>query len=297
MSDAPIERAVLEDRGVVSVTGAEAGKLLAGLITNDMALLDAAPALYAGLLTPQGKILFDFFVVPAPGGYLLETARARAGDLAKRLVMYKLRAAVDIRDASADFAVAALWGGAPAPADGARVFPDPRLAALGHRLIVDAKAADAALATTGGTPASAGAYHAHRIALGVPEGGRDFAFGDTFPHEALFDQLHGVSFTKGCFVGQEVVSRMQHRASARKRVVMVAADAPLSPERPPVLMGTVEIGRLGSVAGTQGLALLRLDRVAEAQRDGTSLTAGGQALRVAVPPFATFRIEAPHEHA
>lgn len=302
---AEIHVTLLDDRGVVSVTGADAEKLLAGLITNDMALLDTtapdhgAPALYAGLLSPQGKILFDFLVVKTAGGFLLDTARDRAGELVKRLSMYKLRAAVDIRDVSADIAVAAAWGGVPVPTGetaGVHAFVDPRLPALGYRIIMEAKSADASLAAIG-VSASATAYHARRIRLGVPEGGRDFVFGDTFPHEALLDQLHGVSFTKGCFVGQEVVSRMQHRASVRKRVVPVIGDAALPPGPLPVLAGEVEIGRLGSVSEARGLALLRLDRVAEARRDRISLSAGGVALGVELPSFATFDIGAPHEIA
>lgn len=288
---------VLADRGVVSVTGADAEKLLGGLITNDIALLEHAPALYAALLAPQGKMLFDFLVVKTEDGFLLDTLRERAGDLVKRLSMYKLRAQAEIRDVSADFVVGAAWGGEPVPSDvpaGALVYADPRLPALGSRFIADVTAVrDAGDAVN----ASPEAYEAHRIALGVPEGGRDFVFGDTFPHEALLDQLNGVSFDKGCYVGQEVVSRMQHRTTVRKRVVPVEADQELPQGPLPVLVGEAEIGRLGSVAGQRGLALLRLDRVAEAQRGGTLVTVNGLPLRVVLPSFATFQLGAPHEIA
>lgn len=289
---------ILPDRGAVSVTGADAEKLLSGLITNEMALLDTAPALYAGLLSPQGKILFDFFVVRAGEGYLLDTARDRAGDLVKRLTMYKLRADVVIRDVSGECVVAAAFGGdAEVPLvepEGAIAFVDPRLRGLGVRVLVPGAAEGIA---NFGVSASAETYHAHRIGLGVPEGGKDFVFGDTFPHEALMDQLHGLSFTKGCFVGQEVVSRMQHRTTVRKRVVEVSAAEALPSGPLPVTIGEAEIGRLGSVDGTRGLALLRIDRVAEAQRDGTPVTVAGQPLAVTVPAFATFAIKASHEIA
>lgn len=289
---------ILPDRGAVSVTGLDAEKLLGGLITNEMALLDTSPALYAGLLSPQGKILFDFFVVRAGDGYLLETARDRAGDLVKRLSMYKLRADVAIRDVSVDYGVAVAFGDdAEVPLsepEGAIAFVDPRLPGLGVRLLVPAAQENISGL---GSPAAPAAYHAHRIALGVPEGGKDFVFGDTFPHEALMDQLHGVSFTKGCFVGQEVVSRMQHRTVVRKRVVEVSADTALPSEALPVTIGEAEIGRLGSVYGARGLALLRIDRVAEAQRDGTPVTVAGLSLRIAAPAYATFAIKVSHENA
>lgn len=288
---------VLADRGVVSVTGADAEKLLGGLITNDIALIAEAHALYAALLAPQGKMLFDFLVVKRGDGFLLDTLREKTGDLVKRLSMYKLRAQAEIRDVSADFVVGAAWGGETVPSDapaGALVYADPRLPALGSRFIADVTAVrDAGDAVN----ASPEAYEAHRIALGVPEGGRDFVFGDTFPHEALLDQLNGVSFDKGCYVGQEVVSRMQHRTTVRKRVVPVEADQELPQGPLPVLVGEAEIGRLGSVAGQRGLALLRLDRVAEAQRGGTLVTVNGLPLRVVLPSFATFQLGAPHEIA
>lgn len=295
MTAAKPNLSLLEDRGAVSVRGGDAEKLLGGLITNDMALLGGAPALYAALLSPQGKILFDFFVVRTADGFLLETARDRAADLVKRLTLYKLRADAEIRDVSDSHVVAALWGphsvsfGA---AVGAHAFADPRFARLGIRILVERSSLTDVLASADAERAPAPDYHAHRVGLGVPEGGRDFVFGDTFPHEALLDQLHGVSFSKGCFVGQEVVSRMQHRTTVRKRVVPVVADVPLPAGPIPVLAGDVEIGRLGSVADARGLALLKLDRVAEARRDGTAITTGGIPVTVEVPPFATFEIGA-----
>lgn len=291
---------VLKDRGVVAVTGADAEKLLGGLVTNEIALFERAAAMYAALLSPQGKILFDFLVVKTADGFLLDTVRDKAGELVKRLSLYKLRAQAEIRDVSDAFQVAAVWGGAAVSygaTAGSHVYADPRLSALGGRILAETQYADKVLAATNGADVLAEAYHVHRIGLGVPEGGRDFAFGDTFPHEALLDQLNGLSFTKGCYVGQEVVSRMQHRTTVRKRVVPVVAEQDLPTGPLPVLVGEAEIGRLGSVAGARGLALLRLDRVAEARRDGTAITVAGVGLTVEVPAFATFQIGLPHETA
>jgi folate-binding protein YgfZ len=284
----------LLDRGVVSVTGDDAGKFLQGLLTNDMALLGAAPSLHAGLLTPQGKILFDFFVAKTPGGYLLETASDKVAELTKRLTMYKLRAAVEISDVSADYRVLAVWGGDP-PAlveKGRSVsFADPRLPGMGVRILAEAQYADGLASSIGATTSSAEDYHAHRISLGVPEGGKDYPFGDTFPHEALFDQLRSVSFTKGCYVGQEVVSRMEHRGTARKRVVPVAGEAELPAPGAEIKAGEVTIGTLGSVAGDRGLALLRLDRAAEAIAKRLPLHAGTMPFKIVLPAFATFTLK------
>ena len=282
--------AVLADRGVVRVVGADAERLLQGVITNDMDLLSAQPAIHAALLAPQGKILFDFFVAKAADGYLLEVAADKAADLAKRLAMYRLRAKVDLEDRRADYRVFALWGGAADAcehATGAVSFRDPRLSALGVRVLTAAPFAPAAAARH--VEASAEDYHAHRIALGVPEGGKDYAFGDAFPHEADLDQLHGVSFAKGCFVGQEVVSRMQNRASVRKRIVPVVGAAPLQAGAE-VVAGAAVIGTVGSVAGAHALALIRLDRAAEAAAKGDRLVAGGVVIQLRKPDWASFEL-------
>jgi folate-binding protein YgfZ len=135
-------------------------------------------------------------------------------------------------------------------------------------------------------------YHAFRIGLGVPEGGKDYAFGDAFPHEALFDQLHGVDFAKGCFVGQEVVSRMEHRGTARKRVVPVEGAGPLPAPGTSIEAAGAAIGTLGSVAGRSGLALIRLDRAEDALARGESLAAGGVAIAIRRPDFARFTMKA-----
>ena len=278
--------AQLTDRGAVSVAGPDAEKLLQGLVTNDPPSAIGTAA-FAGLLSPQGKILFDFFIVRIADGFLLDVARDKAADLVKRLTLYRLRSNVQIADRSAGVAVAAAWGeqGTSSPGEASSVvarYADPRLPAMGQRVIQSSNAEP---------DRSAAAYHAHRIALGVPEGGRDYVFGDTFPHEALFDQLHGVSFEKGCYVGQEIVSRMQHRGTARKRIVQVTAETDLPQPGTDVLAGEVVIGTLGSVNDRAGLALVRLDRAAEFKAKGIALTAAGVSLTLHKPAFATFALE------
>jgi folate-binding protein YgfZ len=280
--------ALLTDRGVVRVAGADALKLLQGVVTNDMDRLERQPAIHAALLTPQGKILFDFFVTNSPGGFLLETARSKSAELVQRLSMYKLRADVKIEDVSSNYTVAAFWGGAGVTGEAA-AFADPRLPSLGFRVHASMES-DWVLGGRGAVSATAESYHAHRIAEGVPEGGKDYAFGETFPHEALLDVLNGVDFGKGCYVGQEVVSRMHHRGTARRRIVPVRSASDLPASGTDIRAAEAVIGTLGSVCGSRGLAMVRLDRAAEALQAGVPLTAGGVTIALVKPAWATFDV-------
>jgi folate-binding protein YgfZ len=276
----PPRLTLLVDRGVVCVSGADAGKLLQGVISNDVDVLETAPALHAGLLSPQGKILFEFFLVRSGDGFLLETRRELAEGLVKRLSMYRLRAKAEIGDRSADYRVLVAWGTADKLPRDALCYRDPRLGELGVRVLASAHG-DVGLAE----PATAEAWHHHRIGLGVPESVRDYPLGDTFPHEADFDLLNGVSFTKGCFIGQEVVSRMHNRATVKRRVVPIEAHAILAPGAV-ITAGKAAIGAVGSVAGRLALAMLRLDRAAEARARGEALLAGGAEIRLRAPTWA-----------
>jgi len=276
---------LLPSRGVVRVRGADAPKYLQGLITNDIDKARGASAIHAGLLSPQGKILFDFFVVPDGDGFLLDVAKDKGAELVQRLLFYRLRAKVDIAEEPA-LKVAAAWEGTPRLPDGAVVYADPRLAELGVRVIVP-KETD--LAVLGCDLHPEADYHAVRIGLGVPEGGRDYAFGEVFPHEALFDQLHGVDFAKGCFVGQEVGSRMEHRGTAHNRFAPVEGEGPLPQPGTSIEANGVPLGELGSVSGAKGLAMIRLDRADAALADGKVLTAGE--VKIALRrPFARFTV-------
>ncbi|RUO97708.1 folate-binding protein [Hyphomicrobium sp.] len=271
MSAANIAR--LQNRGVVSVTGQDSEKLLQGLVTNDIECLAKGEARHAGLLSPQGKILFDFFVVKHGAGYLLVIARTKAAELVKRLTMYKLRADVALADVSDAFEVSAVWGAdADVSGEGNVVaFRDPRHPSMGLVLLsnaaVEERRAEAA-------DDSVNDYDAHRVELGVPEGGKDYEFGDAYPHEANFDLLHGVSFSKGCYVGQEIVARMQNKTVVRKRAVKISGDAPLT-SGSDILLGDIPVGRIGTIAGNRALAMLRLDRAVEAEQKNLPLTADG----------------------
>jgi hypothetical protein len=260
------------------VSGADAAAFLQGLLTNDVERLQPGEARYAALLTPQGKVLFDMIVVREPGGeepsYLLDCAAGQAADLAKRLGFYKLRAKLAIADVSADRAVAAFWDAEPTSVEGL-LYADPRDPRLGWRAILPRP-----IATAVGLE-HVDEYEGLRIAVGAPKGGLDFAYGDAFPHDANLDLLHGVDFDKGCYVGQEVVSRMKHRGTARKRVARVKLAGPAPAPGTPVLDRELAVGALGSSSGREALALLRLDRAEEAMAAGRTLNAGGVDLALA----------------
>jgi folate-binding protein YgfZ len=183
--------------------------------------------------------------------------------------------------------VLAVWGGTPAQRFGL-CYPDPRLPGLGWRCMLAPQRAPEAAAALGATLAEPSAYEAHRIALGVPRGGLDFSYGDAFPHETDMDQLAGVDFAKGCYVGQEVVSRIEHRGTARSRVVPIAYDDFAPDAGTPITAGDKPVGTLGSTAQGRGLALIRLDRAADALAQGVPLMSGGIPIRLVKPDWARF---------
>jgi tRNA-modifying protein YgfZ len=270
-----MKAAQLTDRGVVRVSGPEARSFLQGLVTGNAVTLGDDEARWAALLSPQGKILFDFLMSATPDAILLDVNREKIPDLVKRLTMYKLRAKVEISDESEHLGVIALYGGAPG--EGVR---DSRHAEMGTRLIVPTDKIAAQMLTFGGDFGQAD-FAAHRIALGVPEGGVDFVYGDAFPAEADMDQLNGVDFKKGCFVGQEVVARMHYRGTTRNRVLKVVLEGTAPPPGAIVMAGEIRVGTMGSSAGAQGLALLRIDRAEEAAQAGQALVSGETRLRLA----------------
>ena len=267
-------KTLLEDRAVVALAGQEAKSFLQGLITNDVQELAPGKAIYAALLTPQGKILFDFFVAEARDGLRIDCQAAAREALLKRLTMYRLRAKIEIAPRD-DLCVLAAWDG-PEDLPGL-VFDDSRLPALGRRAI-----AEKSMATTGFSPAAD--YLAHRLSLGVPQGA-DFGTDQIFALDAGLEELNGVSFTKGCYIGQELTARMKHRGTARKRVLVVESTdaAPLPEADTPLLAGGREVGTLVSVYGARGFALVRLDRLAEA--GGAAVETEGRVVRIIKPDW------------
>lgn len=280
-----MKAAFLSDRGVVKVSGDDARNFLNGLVTTNVESVHPGQGRFGALLTPQGKIIVDFLVTEIPdghgGGFLLDCPKALAKPLADRLAIYKLRAKVAIENLSDEFGVLAVWDGEPIM-ELDLAFADPRDGRLGWRILVPAELAEKAAAAVGAQMTDESAYEALRIATGVPRGGPDFTYSDAFPHDANMDRLHGVDFDKGCYVGQEVVSRMQHRGTARTRVVRVnnaenvAAGTAIS-------AGDKSIGTLGSSANGIGLALIRVDRAADALEAAAPLLAGGHPISLIAP--------------
>jgi tRNA-modifying protein YgfZ len=286
-----MKAALLSDRGVVKVAGDAARSFLHGLVSADMLELRPGGARFSALLTPQGKIIADFIATEAAekdgGGFFLDVARERAKPLVDRLNLYKLRSRVMVEDLSDVLGVMAAWDGAGTTSVGL-AYPDPRLPALGVRIMLPPHRASEAAASLGATLVGEDRYEAHRIALGIPRGGADFGYGDAFPHEADMDQLGGVDFDKGCYVGQEVVSRMEHRGIARTRIVMVGYEGAAPQTGAAITAGGRTVGTMGTAAGGRGLALLRLDRVAEAPSRGEELSAGDVKVRPIKPDWARF---------
>jgi tRNA-modifying protein YgfZ len=281
-----MKAAFLPDRGVVKVSGEDARDFLNGLVTTDVTQLAPGLGRFGALLTPQGKIIVDFLVTEAPsghgGGFLIDCPRALAKGLADKLGFYKLRAKVAVENLSDHLGVLAAWDGDFAVKPDLS-FADPRHDALGWRILAPEELKQKVADLIGAELVDSGLYEAHRIACGAPRGGLDFMYGDAFPHETNMDRLHGIDFDKGCYVGQEVVSRMQHRGTARTRTVKVILDGFAPEPGATILAGDKPVGTIGSTAGQHGLALVRTDRVTDAVDAGLALTAGGLGLRLTDP--------------
>lgn len=281
-----MKSAFLPDRGVIKVAGEDARNFLNGLITTDLDKLKPGLGRFGALLTPQGKIIVDFLITEAPAGhggaFLIDCPKALADGLATKLKFYKLRAKVTVDNLSNDLGVLATWDGQLA-AQPDLAFADPRNVELGTRILTPENLKQKLSDLIGAELVDAADYEAHRIALGVPRGGLDFMYSDAFPHESNMDRLAGVDFDKGCYVGQEVVSRMQHRGTARTRSVKVLLEGSSPEAGVSVMAGDKSVGTMGSSAQGKGIALVRIDRVADALDAGQPLTAGGLAVRLAEP--------------
>jgi len=283
----------LRARGVIEIAGEDRVAFLQGLVSNDVTKASASRAIYAALLTAQGRYLFDFFIVARGDALYLDTEAARRAELQRRLAIYKLRAKVGLRDASADFVVAAAWGdgtggalglsglGAATEFAGGVAYIDPRLEALGARFLLPRERIEA-IAQSGFARGDADAYDRHRLALGVPDGTRDLVPEKALPMESGLDELGAIDWQKGCYMGQELTARMKYRALVKKRLLPVALEGGAAAPGTPITQAGSDAGELLSSRDGRGLALLRLEAVESAQ-NGADLMAGAARIKPEKP--------------
>lgn len=259
---------ILPHRGVLTIGGDDRVTFLQGLLSNDVAKVSATQAVWAAMLTPQGKFLHDVFLIAEGDTILLETEREKLEEVRSRLAKYKLRAKVTL-EVRPDLTVAVAFGGEPAPTAGVW-FADPRLPQAGYRALLPADQAENLLAAAGCTPIALSEYDMHRMSLGLPDGSRDLMTEKTYLMEGGFDELHGIDFKKGCYVGQETTTRMKRRELTKKRLAPIAIDGPVPAAGTLVTLpdGT-EVGEIRSTLAGIGLAVLKIDAL-----EGTPLTAG-----------------------
>lgn len=290
----------LADRGVLEIAGEDRRAFLQGLVSNDVTKVAPDRAIYAALLTAQGKFLHDFFIIAIGEAFYLDSEAARLADLKRRLGMYKLRAKVTLTDASDRHMVAVSFGdgalksfglsterGEAVPFGDGVAYVDPRLADLGARLLVPRAGSIASLEGAGFVTSDSAAYDRLRLGLGVPDGSRDMAVDKAILLESGFDELNGVDWQKGCYIGQELTARTKYRALIKKRLMPVTIEGPLPAPGTPVMLGDQEAGEMRSGRGDVGLALLRLDAIAGISAE-KPLVAGAARLVPAKPGWANF---------
>jgi len=272
--------ALLKDRALISVSGPDAEHFLQNILTTDLDTLGSGEAKPGALLTPQGKILFDFLISRAgDGGFRLECRADIADDFVRRLMLYRLRAKAEIAKQDQELVTVAWGDDSTSSHSDSTKLADTRFRDVAVRRAYGSGAKD------GGDP---DAWLALRIGNGIAESGSDYALGDAFPHDVLLDETGGVGFKKGCYVGQEVVSRMQHRGTARRRVLVAAAAGPLPATGTAFTVAGRPVGVLGSVSGGRGLAIARIDRVKAALDAGEAIMAGDVPVALAIPAWAKF---------
>jgi folate-binding protein YgfZ len=283
--------AALPARGVIEITGEDRVEFLQGLVSNDVTKVAADRAIYAALLTAQGRYLFDFFIIALGDALYLDAEASRLAELQRRLTLYKLRAKVALSDASARFVIAVAWGDSTAPAlglagesgaakefAGGIAYIDPRLNALGARFMLP-RENSGALQQAGFVASDADSYDRHRLALGVPDGTRDLTPEKALLMESGFDELNGIDWQKGCYMGQELTARMKYRALVKKRLLPVAIEGGDVAPGTEITQDGSEAGEMLSTRDGRGLALLRLEAVEAAQNNGADLKAGAAIIK------------------
>jgi folate-binding protein YgfZ len=293
--------ATLPSRGILAIDGPDRAAFLQGLVSNDVTQAGPSRAIYAAFLTPQGKYLHDLLIVELGGKLLLDGEVERLADLQRRLKMYKLRSKITLEDAGSQFSVTAVFGagalealglpvepGAAAPLGDGVVFADPRLPGLGARAILPRGTEASVLEPAGFSAADVAAYDRLRLEAGVPDGSRDMVIEKAILLENNMDELHAISWQKGCYMGQELTARTRYRGLVRKRLFPVIVDGKLPEPGTPVMLGDKEAGEMRSGSGDRALALLRLEEVERAEAEGIPLVAGEAKLTPVKPDWVNF---------
>lgn len=268
----------INDRSIVEITGPDAAHFLERLITTDVEKLNVNELLPGALLSPQGKVLFDFLIGKLANGFFIDIADQLADTFAKRLKLYKLRSDVEISESIKQVTTIS-WENDSVPSQNDSGFTDKRFP--DNEKVI--RRYDKNSSPTAISEAALKQWDLLRIQYAIPESGKDFALNDVFPHDINFDQLGAISYKKGCYVGQEIVSRMHHRGTARRRTLIAEAEQNLPSS------GTIEadgktIGELGTVIDRQALALARIDRTKAAMDNGIALTVNGIPLTLRIAP-------------
>ena len=271
----PISYAHLTDRGIISISGPDSRDFLQGLISNDITQVSSSKAIYAALLTPQGKYLFDFFISQLGEKLLIECEKNRINDLIKRLQLYKLRANTDLLNETEDYSILAFWGdgvneamglnkmvqGYAKEKSGGVQMIDPRLEAAGGRVILPINSLEIEIKLIGAKPASLFDYDLHRLKLGLPNASSDLVIDKALLIESGFDELNGIDWNKGCYMGQELTARTKYRGLVKKRLVLVTIEGATPAPGTPIMVGDKNVGEMRSSNGNNGIALLRLDQL------------------------------------
>lgn len=288
----------LTDRGILSVSGIDSLAFLQGIVTNDVERVSSSHSIYAAILTPQGKYLSDFFIVKSGSGFLLDCPANQINELTKRLTTYRLRAKVDIEDQSkvynvisvidkkvhSDTGLSAIPGKTVTFNEGI-VFVDPRLIELGIRAILPTSSTQNFIKKFGYREISMPSYKATQFSLGVPDGGDDEILKQVFPLELGFDELNAISFDKGCYIGQEVTTRMKIRKLVKKRLVPIVFGG--SPPKPgtTIRKQDMKAGQIFAASGGAGLAMLRLEILDQVLAEGIELVTEEATLKVKKPSW------------
>ena len=288
---------MLENRGLIGLSGDDARDFLQGLVSNDVDKVTAEKSLYAALLTPQGKFQYDFFLIQSPDGLLIDCELDRLDDLKRKLSMYKMRAKVELSDRTQEFAVAALIGngvaaalgvenseGATASFAGGIGYIDPRLDAMGGRTVLPRENAEALLQDTGIQSGDLTDYERLRLTYGLPDGSRDMIVDKAVLLENGFAELHGVDWEKGCYMGQELTARTHYRGLVKKRLMPVRIEGPAPEPGTPILCNGKDGGEIRSIQGDRGVALIRL----QPYRDNATFLAGETTILPEKPDWAVF---------